>query len=114
MLLLEAYYLKFLTFSECWDPDESTWHNFRHMSDTQLTKYNWSRWFCKIQLLSLLGAYYLKFLTFSECLDLDERHVLRFVFYFFLFIFYLARVSALEDKSTVHALFSIVHRLKNI
>ena len=53
--------------------------------------------------------------TLNECLDPDEMHVLRF------FFFFPERVSALGDKSTVHALlstiyvlFSTVHRLKNI
>ena len=45
----------------------------------------------------------------SECLDPDEMHVLRFAFFFFP-----TCVFALGDKSTVHALFSTVHGLKNI
>ena len=47
--------------------------------------------------------------TLNECLDLDEMHVLRFVFY--PLFFFPARVSALGDKSTVHALLSTVHAL---
>ena len=47
-------------------------------------------------------------------MDLDGTHVLRFAFYLFFSFFFLARVFALRDKSTVHALFNIVHKLKNI
>ena len=36
------------------------------------------------------------------------------ILHLFLLLFFLAQVSALGDKSIIYALFSIVHKLKNI